>query len=103
MYLSEQYEKKWQPVLEHPDLPKVKDSYRRAVTATILENQERPMKEDAAFLSENAPTNATGSAIANWDPILISLVRRACLTLLLMILLCTTNDWSNCLNICNEK
>ena len=35
------------------------------------------MKEDAAFLSENAPTNATGSAIANWDPILISLVRRA--------------------------
>ena len=77
MYLSEQYEKKWQPVLEHPDLPKVKDSYRRAVTATILENQERAMKEDAAFLSENAPTNATGSAIANWDPILISLVRRA--------------------------
>ena len=77
MYLSEQYEKKWQPVLEHPDLPKVKDSYRRAVTATILENQERAMKEDASFLNEAAPTNATGSAIANWDPILISLVRRA--------------------------
>ena len=77
MYLSEQYEKKWQPVLEHPDLPKVKDSYRRAVTATILENQERAMKEDAAFLSEASPTNSTGSAIANWDPILISLVRRA--------------------------
>ena len=77
MYLSEQYEKKWQPVLEHPDLPKVKDSYRRAVTATILENQERAMKEDAGFLNEAAPTNATGSSIANWDPILISLVRRA--------------------------
>ena len=77
MYLSEQYEKKWQPVLEHPDLPKVQDSYRRAVTATILENQERAMKEDASFLNEAAPTNATGSAIANWDPILISLVRRA--------------------------
>ena len=77
MYLSEQYEKKWQPVLEHPDLPKVQDSYRRAVTATILENQERAMKEDAAFLNEAAPTNSTGSAIANWDPILISLVRRA--------------------------
>ena len=77
MYLSEQYEKKWQPVLEHPDLPKVKDSYRRAVTATILENQERAMKEDASFLNEAAPTNATGSSIANWDPILISLVRRA--------------------------
>ena len=77
MYLSEQYEKKWQPVLEHPELPKIGDSYRRAVTATILENQERAMKEDAAFLNEAAPTNATGSAIANWDPILISLVRRA--------------------------
>ena len=77
MYLSEQYEKKWQPVLEHPDLPKVTDSYRRAVTATILENQERAMKEDAGFLNEAAPTNATGSSVANWDPILISLVRRA--------------------------
>jgi len=77
MYLSEQYEKKWQPVLEHPDLPKVKDSYRRAVTATILENQERAMKEDAGFLNEAAPTNSTGSSVANWDPILISLVRRA--------------------------
>jgi len=77
MYLSEQYEKKWQPVLEHPELPKIGDSYRRAVTATILENQERAMKEDASFLNEAAPTNATGSSIANWDPILISLVRRA--------------------------
>jgi len=77
MYLSEQYEKKWQPVLEHPDLPKVSDSYRRAVTATILENQERAMKEDAGFINEAAPTNSTGSSVANWDPILISLVRRA--------------------------
>ena len=77
MYLSETYEKKWQPVLEHPDLPKIGDSYRRAVTATILENQERAQKEDQAFLNEAAPTNATGSSVANWDPILISLVRRA--------------------------
>ena len=77
MYLSETHEKKWQTVLEHPDLPKITDSYRRAVTSVILENQERASKEDAAFLSEAAPTNATGSAIANWDPILISLVRRA--------------------------
>ena len=47
MYLSETHEKKWQPVLEHADLPKINDSYRRAfVTATILENQERAMKED---------------------------------------------------------
>jgi hypothetical protein len=77
MYLSETYEKKWQPVLEHPDLPKISDTYKRAVTSVILENQERALKEDNAFLSEAAPTNATGSAIANWDPILISLVRRA--------------------------
>ena len=77
MYLSETHEKKWQPVLEHGDLPKIEDSYRRAVTATILENQERAMKEDNAFLSEAAPTNATGASISNWDPILISLVRRA--------------------------
>ena len=77
MYLSETYEKKWQPVLEHSDLPKITDSYRRAVTATILENQERAQKEDAAFLSEAAPTNSTGSSIAHWDPFLISLVRRA--------------------------
>ncbi len=77
MYLSETHEKKWQPVLEHPDLPEIKDSYRRAVTSVILENQERASKEDQAFLSEAAPTNATGSAVANWDPILISLVRRA--------------------------
>ena len=77
MYLSETYEKKWQPVLEHPDLPEIKDKYRRAVTSVILENQEAALKEDAAFLNEAAPTNATGSAIANWDPILISLVRRA--------------------------
>jgi hypothetical protein len=77
MYLSETHEKKWQPVLEHADLPKIGDSYRRAVTATILENQERAMKEDQAFLSEAAPTNSTGASISNWDPILISLVRRA--------------------------
>ena len=77
MYLSETHEKKWQPVLEHPDLPEIKDSYKRAVTSVILENQERAAKEDNAFLNEAAPTNATGSNISNWDPILISLVRRA--------------------------
>jgi hypothetical protein len=77
MYLSETHEKKWQPVLEHPDLPEIKDSYRRAVTSVILENQEAALKEDASFLNEAAPTNSTGSGVANWDPILISLVRRA--------------------------
>ena len=77
MFLSESIQQKWQPVLDHPDLPEVKDSYKRAVTSVILENQEKALKEDAAFLSEAAPTNATGSNIQNWNPILISLVRRA--------------------------
>ena len=76
MYLSETYEKKWQPVLEHADLPKITDSYKRAVTATILENQERASKEDQAFLNEAAPVSNT-AGVSNWDPILISLVRRA--------------------------
>jgi len=77
MFNTEHLQEKWQPVLEHPDLPKISDSYRRAVTTVILENQEKAMSEDRAFLSEAAPANHTGSAIANWDPILISLVRRA--------------------------
>ena len=66
------YQKKWQPVLEHPDLPKITDTYKRAVTSVILENQERALKEDAQFMTETAPTNSTGASIANWDPILIS-------------------------------
>ena len=78
MYLSEQLVKKWQPVLEHPELPKVTDSYKKAVTAVILENQERALREDRAFISEAAPQNSTdASYVQNWDPILISLVRRA--------------------------
>ena len=77
MYLSENYQKKWQPVLDHPDLPKISDTYKRAVTSVILENQERALKEDAQFMTEAAPANATGASVANWDPILISLVRRA--------------------------
>jgi hypothetical protein len=77
MFQTEHLQEKWQPVLEHPDLPKIEDSYRRAVTTVILENQEKAMKEDASFLSEAAPTNSTGGSISNWDPILISLVRRA--------------------------
>ena len=77
MYNSENLQEKWQPVLNHPDLPEIKDSYKKAVTSVILENQEKAMKEDAAFLSEAAPANATGGSINNYDPILISLVRRA--------------------------
>ena len=46
MYLSENYQKKWQPVLEHPDLPKITDTYKRAVTSVILENQEKALETD---------------------------------------------------------
>ena len=77
MFLSESIQQKWQPVLEHPDLPKIEGAYKRAVTSMVLENQEKALKEDAAFLSEAAPTNATGYSIQNWNPILISLVRRS--------------------------
>ena len=77
MFNAEHLQEKWQPVLEHNDLPEIKDSYRKAVTTVILENQEKALREDSNFLSEAAPTNATGSAVDNWDPILISLVRRS--------------------------
>ncbi len=77
MFKTEHLQEKWQPVLEHNDLPEIKDSYRKAVTTLVLENQEAALKEDRGFLSEAAPTNATGSSVDNWDPILISLVRRA--------------------------
>ena len=77
MYLTENLQEKWQPVLEHPDLPKIEDAYKRAVTTVILENQEKAVREDRSFMSEAAPANATGSSVDNWDPVLISLVRRA--------------------------
>ena len=76
MFNSQNLQEKWAPVLEHGDLPKIDNPYKKAVTAVILENQEKAAKEDKAFLGEIA--NVTGdAAVANWDPILISLVRRA--------------------------
>jgi hypothetical protein len=77
MYLSEQLDQKWSPVLDHEGAGKIGNAYKRAVTAIILENQERAMAEESRMLNEAAPTNATGSSIQNYDPILISLVRRA--------------------------
>ena len=77
MFLSENLQEKWEPILEHSDLPKIEDNYKKAVTAVILENQEKALNEDRAALEEAAPLNSTGSSISNWDPILISLVRRA--------------------------
>ena len=76
MFQTEHLQEKWSPVLKHPDLPEIEDSYRRAVTTVILENQEAALREDAAFLSESVPTGNV-SGVSNWDPILISLVRRA--------------------------
>jgi len=80
MYNSENLQEKWQPVLNHPDLPEIKDNYKKAVTSVILENQEKAMKEDASFLSEAAPANSgmgLSGDMGAYDPILISLVRRA--------------------------
>ena len=77
MFLSENLQEKWEPILEHSDLPKIEDNYKKSVTAVILENQENALREDRNVLSEAAPLNSTGDAISNWDPILISLVRRA--------------------------
>jgi len=77
MFQTENLQEKWSPVLAHPDLPKIEDSYKRAVTTVILENQEKAIREDRNFLREAAPTNATGADVENWDPILISLVRRS--------------------------
>jgi hypothetical protein len=78
MYMTEELQKKWQPVLEHPELEAIKDPYKRAVTALVLENQQQAMRQDRQALNEDAgPTNVTGSGISNFDPILISLVRRS--------------------------
>ena len=89
-FLNEELIAKWKPVLEHPDLAKITDTHKRNVTAVILENTEKAIREQAAFnpqsLMETSPTNsagtggfagAGGSSVAGYDPILISLVRRA--------------------------
>jgi hypothetical protein len=89
MYLTEQLENKWAPVLDHEAATPIKDKYRRAVTALVLENQEKAMAEERGVsLNEAAPLNAAGTGgftggsaaagpVAGYDPILISLVRRA--------------------------
>ena len=74
MYLSEQLQTKWNGVLDHPDLPSISDPYRKAVTAVVLENQAVEMQK-SGMITET--TNQTGAAIQNFDPILISLVRRS--------------------------
>ena len=93
MFQSEHLQEKWAPLLDHNGCDKISDPHRRAVTAVLLENQEKFQKEQQAFsesgsfLSE-APTNAVGSdgfqggsaaagPTAGFDPVLISLIRRS--------------------------
>lgn len=66
---------KWAKVLNHEKSPAFKDKYRRAATAKILENTQKALNEERSL--NEAAANVTGSGIQNWDPILISLVRRA--------------------------
>jgi hypothetical protein len=79
MFLSENLQQKWQAILEHPDLPAIKDSYKRAVTSVLLENQERSLREERSAMFEAAPANNINatSGIDKYDPIMIGLVRRA--------------------------
>jgi len=79
---NEELMQKWKPILEHGALPGIQDSHRAAVTATLLENTEESMREGeslgatGSLLNEAAPANSTAD-MAKYDPVLISLVRRA--------------------------
>jgi len=74
---------KWAPVLNESSAGEIHDKHRKAVTAVVLENQENALREQRqqmmgfGELNEAAPTNSTGANVQNWDPILISLVRRS--------------------------
>jgi len=74
--LNEELQQKWNPILDHPELSTITDPYKKAVTAVVLENQQTAMDADRYTLNETAPTNVAGG-ISNFDPILISLVRRS--------------------------
>ena len=91
MYNSEYLQEKWAPILDYDGLDKIQDPHRRSVTAILLENQEKELREERSFLSE-APTNSTasgssaagfsadaaaGGPTAGFDPVLISLIRRS--------------------------
>lgn len=84
-YLAEEIQNKWKPILEHSDLPEIKDAHKRAVTAQLLENTEKAISDERSmnsgnftFLGEATPTtNISGGGVSTFDPVLISLVRRA--------------------------
>ena len=92
MFQSEHLQEKWAPLLNHEGCDKISDPHRRAVTAVLLENQEKFMREQSAFsesgMLNEAPTNAVGDGgftgssaaagpTAGFDPVLISLIRRS--------------------------
>jgi hypothetical protein len=82
--LNEELNAKWQPILEHPELQAISDSHKKAVTAVVLENTEKALREGSAWstnsLLAETPVNAIGDGTGNtdtYDPVLISLVRRS--------------------------
>jgi len=83
MYLAEEIQNKWGPVLDHPDLPEISTMHKRSVIALMLENTEKELSQTQAsfggqhLLREDVAANQTGTNIDNFDPVLISLVRRA--------------------------
>ena len=74
---AEYLQEKWAPILNHEGLGGINDAHKRMVTAVLLENQEKMIREEREFLSEAGPTNSTGSGVDNFDPVLISLIRRS--------------------------
>ena len=88
MFNSEHLQEKWNPVLDCDGLDNIKDTYKKAVTAVLLENQEKFLREEAGILTEAAPTMSAGTGgftagstatgpVAGFDPVLISLIRRS--------------------------
>jgi hypothetical protein len=77
MFNAENELKKWAPVLEHADAPEIKDNYRKAVTAKLLENTERALNEERGINGMLNENNTSTGSITSYDPVLISLVRRA--------------------------
>ena len=69
-------QEKWAPVLDSQEAGSITDQHKRRVTAVVLENQEKAFAEQRG-INEAAAVNSTGSSVDNWDPVLISLVRRA--------------------------
>jgi hypothetical protein len=81
-FLTEEVKNKWAKVISHPDLPEIKESWRKRVTAIVLENTHREQLKAGQYITEDAPANQSGAFpnatnLKGFDPILISLIRRA--------------------------